>query len=204
MSEIIQGSDEWFKARMGKVTASRVADILAKTKTGYSTSRGNYLMELALQRITGTIDKGFTNDAMAWGTATEPQARMAYETHTGVFVDEIGFVDHPKIEWFGASPDGLVGETGLVEIKCPNSNTHWQTVKTKKIPEKYVLQMFTQISCTGRDWCDFVSFDPRMPERSRLFIARLFREDEKILELENAVVEFLAEVDAEVKLIKGE
>lgn len=204
MTEIVQRSDEWFKARMGKVTASRVADILAKTKTGWSTSRGNYLMELALQRITGEIERGFVNDAMQWGIDTEAQARMAYEIHTGVFVDEIGFVDHPKIEWFGASPDGLVGLDGLVEIKCPNSATHWQTVKTKKIPEKYMLQMFTQIACTGRDWCDFVSFDPRMPERSRLFIARLFRHDEKIMEMENAVIEFLDEVDAEVKLIKGE
>jgi putative phage-type endonuclease len=127
--EIEQGSDSWLELRRGRVTASRVADILAKTKTGPSASRQNYLIELALQRVTGTIEPSYTNDAMKWGTETEPQARVAYEVATGNFVDQVPFIEHPNIEWFGASPDGLVGTDGLMEIKCPNSATHWQYIK---------------------------------------------------------------------------
>ena len=126
---IEQGTSEWHELRRGKVTASRVADILAKTKTGPSASRQNYLIELALQRTTKTIQPSYTNDAMAWGTATEPQARVAYEVKTGNFVDQVPFIDHPTIEGFGCSPDGLVGD-GLIEIKCPNSATHWNTLNT--------------------------------------------------------------------------
>jgi putative phage-type endonuclease len=204
VNKVEQRSPEWFQQRLGKVTASRVADIMAKTKSGYSTSRGNYLMELALQRITGNLEQGFMNDAMQWGVDTEAQARMAYEVYSGEFVTEVGFVDHPMIAWLGASPDGLVGEHGLVETKCPNSRTHWETIKSKRIPEKYTIQMFVQMMCTGRAWCDFVSFDPRMPERSQLFVARLFWNDERVAEIQKEVIEFLAEVDAEVKLMRGE
>ena len=159
---IEQRTEAWLQLRLGKVTASRVADIMAKTKTGVSASRQNYLIELALQRVTGNIEPMYTNDAMAWGTATEPQARVDYEVKTGNFVDQIAFVEHPTIEWFGCSPDGLVGNDGLIEIKCPNSATHWATIKDKKPPNKYVIQMQTQMACTNRQWCDFVSFDPIM------------------------------------------
>jgi len=200
---IEQGTNEWHQLRLGKVTASRVADIMAKTKTGPSASRNNYLIELALQRVTGTIEQGYTNDAMAWGTATEPQARVAYEVKTGNFVDQIAFVEHDIIEWFGCSPDGLINNDGLIEIKCPNSATHWATIKDNKPPSKYMIQMQTQMACTGRKWCDFVSFDPRMPERSQLFIQRVERDQKMIDEIEIEVMKFLIEVFDEVKLMKG-
>lgn len=200
---IEQGTEAWLQLRLGKVTASRVADIMAKTKTGVSASRGNYLIELALQRVTGNIEPMYTNDAMAWGTATEPQARVAYEVKTGNFVDQIAFVEHPTIEWFGCSPDGLVGNDGLIEIKCPNSATHWATIKDGKPPNKYVVQMQTQMACTNRQWCDFVSFDPRMPERSQLFICRVERDQTMIDEIEVEVMKFLNEVFDEVERMKN-
>ena len=200
---IEQGSNEWFAMRAGKVTASRVADILATTRSGPSASRQNYLIELALQRSTGNIEPSYTNAAMEWGTQTEPQARAAYEVETGNFVDQVAFIDHPTIAWFGCSPDGLVGDDGLIEIKCPNSATHWEYFKAKKPPQKYVIQMQTQLAVTGRKWCDFVSFDPRMPERSQLLIVRVDRDEAFIAELEEKVKQFLSEVEVEVNLMRG-
>ena len=201
IAAIQQGTEEWHQLRLGKVTASRVADILAKTKSGASASRGNYLIELALQRVTKTIEESYTNSAMEWGVATEPQARVAYEVSTGNFVDQIAFVNHPTIEGFGCSPDGLVGE-GLIEIKCPNSATHWSYIKANEPPQKYIIQMQAQMSVTGAKWCDFVSFDPRMPERSQLLIVRVNRDDEFIAEMENDIKQFLSEVEAEVNLME--
>ena len=198
-----QGSQEWFALRAGKVTASRVADILAKTKTGPSASRQNYLIELALQRTTGIIQESYTNAAMEWGTQTEPQARVAYEVNTNNFVDQVAFIDHPNIAWFGCSPDGLVSDRGLVEIKCPNSATHWEYFKAKKAPNKYVIQMQAQMAVTGRDWCDFISFDPRMPDRSQLLIAQVPKDSEFILFMEAEIKQFLSEVEVEVNLMKG-
>lgn len=200
---IEQGSEEWLKIRLGKVTASGVADVLAKTKTGVSASKGNYLIKLAIQRVTGVVEESFTNDAMQWGKDNEAQARVAYEVASGNFVDQIAFVDHPSIQWFGASPDGLINQDGLVEIKCPNSATHWSYIKDDGPPTKYYIQMQAQMACTGRSWCDFVSFDPRMPERSRLFIKRVDREDEYIAEMEAEIKKFLDEVAVEVNLMKG-
>ena len=201
---IEQGSPEWFALRAGKVTASRVADILAKTKTGPSASRQNYLIELALQRTPGIIQESYSNAAMEWGTQTEPQARVAYEVRTNNFVDQLAFVDHPSIAWFGCSPDGLVSDRGLVEIKCPNSSTHWEYFKAKKAPNKYVIQMQAQMAVTGRDWCDFVSFDPRMPDRSQLLIAQVPRDPEFILFMETEIKQFLSEVEVEVQLMRGQ
>ena len=198
-----QGTPEWHELRRGKVTASRVADILAKTKTGASASRQNYLIELALQRTTKTIEPSYTNAAMEWGTATEPQARVAYEVNTHNFVDQVPFVDHPTIEGFGCSPDGIVGE-GLIEIKCPNSATHWEYFKAKEAPKKYFIQMQAQMACTGAKWCDFVSFDPRMPERSQLLIVHVPRDPEFILFMETEIKQFLSEVEAEVKLMENQ
>lgn len=200
---IEQGSEEWLKIRLGKVTASGVADVLAKTKSGVSASRGNYLIKLAIQRVTGIVEEGFTNDAMQWGKDHEAQARVAYEVASGNFVDQVAFVDHPTIAWFGASPDGLVNDDGLVEIKCPNSATHWSYIKDDGPPTKYYIQMQAQMACTGRSWCDFVSYDPRMPERSQLFIKRVMREDDYIAEMEAEVKKFLDEVAVEVNLMKG-
>jgi putative phage-type endonuclease len=203
MAQVEQGTEEWLKLRLGKVTASGVADLLAKTKTGTSASRANYLIKLAIQRVTGQIEEGFTNDAMQWGKDHEAQARVAYEVVSGNFVDQIGFVEHPSITWFGCSPDGLVNDNGLVEIKCPNSATHWSYIRADGPPNKYYIQMQSQMACTGRDWCDFVSYDPRMPDRSQLFIKRVMREDSYIAEMEEEVKKFLDEVEVEVNLMKG-
>jgi putative phage-type endonuclease len=197
-----QGTPEWHQLRLGKVTASRVADILAKTKTGPSASRNNYLIELALQRVTKTIQESYTNSAMEWGVQTEPHARVAYEVATGNFVDQVAFIDHPSIAGFGCSPDGLVGDDSLIEIKCPNSPTHWEYFKSEEPPQKYVIQMQAQMAVTGRKWCDFVSFDPRMPERSQLLIVCVERDDEFIANMEEEIKKFLSEVEAEVNLME--
>jgi putative phage-type endonuclease len=176
---------------------------LAKTKTGASASRQNYLIELALQRVTGAIPQSFTSDAMQWGIDNEAQARVAYEIKTGNFVDQVGFIKHPTIEYFGASPDGVIDSNGLVEIKCPNSATHWDYIKHNKPPQKYVIQMQAQMACTGRDYCDFVSFDPRMPERSQLLIVRVDRDPQFIYDMQQQIKQFLEEVAEEVNLMKG-
>ena len=188
-----QRTEEWFAARLGKVTASRVADVLAKIKSGESASRKNYKMELVVQRLTGKAGESFTNAAMEWGTEQEPFARMAYEAHTGTFVKEEGFVDHPTIEGFGCSPDGIVGE-GLIEIKAPNTANHIETVLENKVPSKYIPQMQCQMACTGAKWCDFVSFDPRVPEDLQLFVVRVERDQEYIDAMEVEVKQFLSEV----------
>ena len=188
-----QRTEEWFSARLGKVTASRVADVLAKIKSGESASRKNYKMELVVQRLTGKAGESFTNAAMEWGTEQEPFARMAYEAHTGTFVKEEGFVDHPTIEGFGCSPDGIVGE-GLIEIKCPNTANHIETVLENKAPSKYIPQMQCQMAVTGAKWCDFVSFDPRVPEDLQLFVVRVERDQEYIDSMEVEVKQFLSEV----------
>ena len=193
-----QKSEEWFQARLGKVTASRVADVIAKTKTGYSASRENYMAQLVVERLTNTQAESFTNAAMQWGTDQEPFARAAYELKMGVMVDETGLVDHPTIPMAGASPDGLVGEDGLVEIKCPKTATHIDTLLTQTVPAKYITQMQFQMACTGRQWCDFVSFDPRMPQKAQIFIKRVLRDDSFIKEIESEIKKFLAEVSAKV------
>lgn len=200
---IIQGSPEWFDARRGKVTASRVADVMAKTKTGYSASRANYMAELLCERLTGTTAAGFTNDAMRWGTETEPQARAAYAFLHDVDVVEVGFVDHPVIGSSGASPDGLVGSGGMVEIKCPNTSTHLDTLLGAPIKGSYVTQMQWQMACTDRAWCDFVSFDPRLPESMRLFVQRDYRNDVAIADMEAEVRDFLSELDSKVSALSA-
>lgn len=201
MLECPQNSPEWFAERLGKVTASRVADVVAKTKSGYSASRANYMAQLVAERLTGNTQESFSNAAMQWGTATEPEARSAYVFHADCDVVEIGFAPHPTIAMSGASPDGLIGNDGMCEIKCPNTSTHIETLLGGKVPEKYLTQMQWQMACTGRKWCDFVSYDPRMPERMRLFIQRVNRDDKRIDELESEVVGFLAELDEQVKAL---
>lgn len=193
MSDIIQGSAEWFAIRAGRVTASRVADVVAKTKTGWGASRANYMAELIAERLTGEPAERFTNAAMQWGTDHEPDARAAYEFFRDASVIEVGFVEHPAIAMTGASPDGLVGDDGLVEIKCPNTATHLDTLLSQTVPAKYVTQMLWQMACTGRQWCDFVSYDPRLPESMSLFVKRIDRDDKRIAELETDVSAFLVE-----------
>lgn len=199
---IEQGSPEWFAARAGKVTASRVADVIAKTKTGYGASRANYAAQLVAERLTGRVEQGFTNAAMQWGTDQEPFAREAYEYQAGIFVDQVGFIDHPTIAMTGASPDGLIGADGMVEIKCPNTATHIETLLSGKIPAKYQTQMAWQMACAGRAWCDFVSFDPRLPSHMSLFVQRYDRDDALIAELEREVSLFLAEVESTVSALQ--
>jgi putative phage-type endonuclease len=198
MTEIIQRSPEWFAARCGKVTASRVADIIAKTKTGASASRENYLAQLVCERMTGKPAESYSNAAMQWGTETEPFARAAYEGVKDVLVEEMGFAVHPSIEGAGASPDGLVGLFGLVEIKCPNTATHIQTLLDQKVPEKYNTQMQWQMACTNRQWCDFVSFDPRMADGLQLFIKRVEYDPIYVAQLEKEVIFFLMEVEEKI------
>jgi predicted phage-related endonuclease len=140
---------------------------------------------------------------MEWGTATEPQARIAYELYREVFVDEIGFIDHPTIAMSGASPDGFVGEDGLVEIKCPESKTQMETLLNQKVPNKYQPQMQWQMACTGRKWCDFVSFDPRMPENLQIFVQRVERNDVYIKMLEEEVRVFLEEINQKVEILRN-
>ena len=201
VQEQLQRTDAWMQQRLGKVTASRVADVLAKIKTGESASRKNYKMELVVQRLTNKQGESFTNAAMEWGTEQEPFARMAYEAHTGTFVKEEGFIDHPTIEGFGCSPDGIVGE-GLIEIKCPNTANHIETVLENKAPSKYIPQMQCQMACTGAKWCDFVSFDPRLPEDLQLFVVRVERDQEYIDAMEVEVKQFLDEVNQLFILLK--
>ena len=198
-----QGTEEWFTIRIGKVTASRVADVIAKTKTGYSASRDNYMAQLVCERLTNQKGESFSNAAMQWGTETEPLARISYEVAHNVLVDEVGFVPHPTIEMAGASPDGLVGDDGLLEIKCPNTATHIETLISKVVPGKYNTQMQFQMACTGRQWCDFVSFDNRLPEMFQLFVTRVPRDEVFIRLIESEIVQFLAELDDKInKLMK--
>jgi putative phage-type endonuclease len=192
---IEQGTVEWHLQRLGKVTASRVSDVLSKGKSGESAGRKNYRTELLVQRLTGQPGESFTNAAMEWGTATEPQARIAYEATMGVFVNQVAFIDHPSIAQFGCSPDGLVAEDGLIEIKCGNTATHIDWMLDGKPPTKHIPQMQCQMAVTGRQWCDFVSFDTRLPDDLQLFVVRLERDQEYIEAMEEEVKKFLSEVD---------
>jgi putative phage-type endonuclease len=194
-----QRSEDWFAARLGKVTASKVADVMAKTKTGYAASRETYITQLVLERITKTKAEGFTSQAMQWGIDQEPFARAALELHQGYLVQETGFVPHPTIEMAGASPDGLINEDGICEIKCPESKGMVETLLTQKVPQKYYAQMQFQLACTGRQWADYCVFDPRMPEKAQLFVARIDRDNRYIAEIEAEIVKFLAEVNSQVK-----
>jgi putative phage-type endonuclease len=193
-----QGSPEWLQERCGKVTASRIADVMAKIKTGYGAGRANYMAEIIAERLTNVPKQGFTNEAMRWGTETEPQARAMYEFQTGLEVTETGFVPHPVIEGTGASPDGLVGDSGLIEVKCPNTATHIETLRGAAIDRKYVLQMHWQMICTGRDWCDFVSFDPRLPLEMQMHVRRVERDAELAEDITAEVTQFLTELNTTV------
>lgn len=203
MSDIEQGTDEWFAIRCGKVTASRVADVIATTKTGYSASRANYEAQLICEILTGKPAESFTNAAMQWGTETEPLARAAYEVKTGNMVNQVGFVNHPTIEQSGASPDGLVGEDGLIEIKCPNTATHLDTLLEQKVQSKYITQMTWQMVCTGRKWCDFVSYDPRLPANLQLFVQRIELDTDYAKKLESEVAKFLQEINEKVEKLRN-
>lgn len=190
-----QRTPEWFAERCGKVTASRIADVMAKATTA---ARSNYMADLAAERLTGIPKPGFSNAAMQHGTDTEPQARAMYELETGLTVVETGFHPHPVLDGTGASPDGLVGDAGLVEIKCPNSSTHLETLRGARVERKYMLQMHWQMICTGREWCDFVSFDPRWPLEMQLHVHRVPLNAELAEEITAGVTQFLSELNLAV------
>jgi len=201
---IEQGSPEWFAARLGKVTASRVADVIAKTKNGWGASRANYMAELVAERLTGNVAATYTNAAMNWGTEMEPEARATYEFMTNATVELASFVPHPSIADTGASPDGYVGAEGLVEFKCPNTATHIETLLSGKVPGKYVTQTMWQMACRPeRKWCDFVSYDPRLPPSMQLFIKKIPRDDETIKQLEADVIDFLNELRLTVHRLRS-
>lgn len=188
-----QRTEQWLLDRLGHVTASKADCVLAGKETA---KRQGYIIQLVTERLTGQVQDSFSNSAMAWGTEQEPVARAVYQSTLAgdLFVEETGFVKHPTIEWLGASPDGLVGD-GLVEIKCPNSTTHVEYLMDGKVPAKYKPQMMVQMLCTQRKWCDFVSFDPRLPEDLQLFVVRFEPKQEELDKIESAIKDFLTEVD---------
>ena len=198
---IEQGSPEWFKQRYGNASASRIKDVIAKTKTGYSASRENYLTELVLERF-GVFSEPYTSKAMEWGNEQEPYARATHEIQQNIIVQECGYILHPSIAKSGASPDGLIGNDGVLEIKCPDTKTHFEYLLAEKPPTQYIPQMAWQMACTGRQWADFVSYDPRAPEGLQYFYVRYERDNEYIEMLEKEVITFLDEVDKRFNQLK--
>jgi putative phage-type endonuclease len=195
-----QGSPEWHEFKVGKVGASKIADITAKLRGGtYGASRATYLGELIAERLTGVAADGFKSPAMQWGSDTEPMARAAYQFRTLSPVARVGCVLHPKIEDALCSPDGLIGSDGLVELKCPNTSTHCDFMLGAAIPDRYIQQVQWQLACTGRIWCDYASFDPRLPEDLRLWVHRIERDDNRIEELEDEVKGFLRDLELRLK-----
>ena len=197
-----QGTVEWMQQRCGKVTASKISDVVAKTKSGWAASRANYMAQLLTERLTGVKEEGYTNAAMQWGIETEPQAVDTYMFLTDNEAEKVGFIDHPSIEMSGASPDRIISDNGLLEVKCPNTATHINTLLKEKVEGKYYDQMQWQIECTGRDWCDFVSFDPRLPEEYQLFVKRINRDQERIDYLRNGVITFNSELNEMILELK--
>jgi putative phage-type endonuclease len=197
----LQRTDDWRIARLGLVTASRIADVMARTKSGYGASRANYMAELLTERLTGQPSPSFTNAAMQWGIDKEPEARAAYAARTGIIIEETGFIRHPTLA-AGASPDGLVGDDGCVEIKCPSTATMLEYLEDRTVPTKYRLQMQWQMACTGRAWNDFAAYDPRLPEHLRLLIIREPRSVDLIAEITGEVEKFLAELEAKFQRLQ--
>ncbi len=204
-TEIVQGSPEWHQLRCGKVTASRVADVVAqnRAKTSWGKSRDTYMGELIAERLSGIPAESYTNAVMERGKEVEADARAAYEFFRDTPIVQVGFVAHPILKQAGASPDGLVGDDGLVEFKCPNTATHIDTVIRKKIDGRYLTQMQWQMACTERQWCDFVSYDPRLPAGLRMHAQRVKRDDERIAELTTMVEQFLRDMDAKIEQLQS-
>jgi putative phage-type endonuclease len=195
---IEQGTPEWFAQRVGKVTASRIADVLAKGRSGPSMTRAAYMAELIAETLTGQPANPFAGNAdTERGIELEPEARATYEVHTGRMVQAAPFVVHPAIERSGASPDGYAGE-GLLEVKCPRTHTHLEYLLAGEPPSKYVPQMAWQCACTGRPWVDFASYCPAMPEDLRLFVVRYEPSMAYLQEMEAAVRDFLGEMDTKL------
>lgn len=197
-----QGSAEWLASRVGMITASRISDVMAKIKTGEAATRADYKAQIVAEILTGQPQgSSFSNAEMQWGTEQEPFARAAYEIANDIMVDTCGLVLHPFIERGAASPDGLAGD-GLLEVKCPKTATHLTYLLGGTAPTKYQPQMLWQMACTERPWCDFVSFDPRLPEDLQLFTARFMRDEARIKEMEREVLVFRGEVEALIKQLR--
>lgn len=197
-----QGTQEWLDARLGWTTGSRIVEIVKGTRGSYLASRKNYMAEKVIEILTDQSPEHFVSEAMQWGTDNEPLARSAYEAITGNFVDEDGFVPHPTIPKLGASPDGIVGDDGCIEIKCPNSATHIKTLTGGKIDRTYIYQMQCEMMCLDKQWCDFISFDPRMPDNLQMFIQRMPRDEVVIAEIEIEVKKFQGELQEMLEKLK--
>lgn len=203
MKDLEQGSPEWLAARVGRVTASRIPDVMAKGKGGEAQTRLNYKWQLVAEIMTGQSQEDrFFSQAMAWGVEQEPFARAAYEIQTGGLVENVGLVAHPSIPRCAASPDGLVGLDGLLEIKCPNTPTHLEYMEKVAIPGRYQLQMLWQMACTGRAWVDFATFDPRLPEELQLFVMHFPRDQARIDAIEAEVQKFWNEIDEIIETLR--
>lgn len=196
MNAPVQGSPEWLSARAGHATASRFKDVLAKIKSGEAATRRNYRVQLVTERLTGRPCDSYQNAAMEWGTNTEPLARMAYEAITGEIVAEASFMPHPDVQWCGASPDGLIGDDGMVEIKCPFQSTVHVSTWQDGMPPEHMAQVQGNLWVNGRQWCDFISYDPRMPEHLKVYRQRIERDPKYIDILAEEVVGFLASVES--------
>lgn len=190
----LQRSEDWHADRCGKVTASRIKDIDAKPKTGKA--HNNLTFSILTERLTGVQEETKITGPMQWGIDQEIHAITAYENETGSFVVGTGLIDHPAIELSGASPDGLIDQDGQLEVKCPSSQTHLNTILTKEVPSEYVPQITWQLACTRRKWCDFVSYDPRLPEYLQLVIIRVFAKDLDIEGIEQSVIQFNRKIKA--------
>ena len=202
--DCLQGSEAWHAARCGRVTGSRVADIVRKTKNGVSKMRATYLGELIAERLSGVQPgDGYVSPAMQWGKDTEAKARATYAFMRDVEPVQIGFAIHPAIDMAGASPDSLITDDGGLEIKCPNTATHLDTLLGSPIDPDYLKQMQWNMACTHRAWWDFVSFDPRLPPAMQLHVHRVHRDDVLIRELESAVRQFLEELDEKIAALNA-
>ncbi len=216
-----QRSQDWHAARAGSATGSRFADCIAFKKDGKETSaRRDYRLQLVVERLTGIPKASFSTKPMERGTEIEPEARARYEMATNADVEEIGFINHPEIEWCGVSLDGKVDEDGTIEIKCPNPETHMNTLLLRSealskillgdaerphvlVPEEHMPQIQGGLWVTGRKWCDFISYDPRFPEHLQLYVERVYRDEEYIAKLEAGVRKFLDEVETAVTMMLG-
>lgn len=194
-----QGTDEWFAARLGVVTASKFKDVMAK---GAGKTRRSYMIKLIAERLSGQAEQGYTNAAMEWGTQTEPEARDSYAFLKGFDVQQVGFCK--TNDNIGASPDSLVNEDGLLEIKCPNTSTQIETVLSGEVPTTHKAQIQGQLYVTEREWCDFVSFDPRIQGEASMFIKRVYRDGNYIKNLEEELELFVEEMLEMTAQLKGE
>lgn len=200
--DVQQQTPEWLEMRHGAVTASRVADVMAKLKNGGEAAvRASYKAELLCERLTHLTYEHYVSPSMQWGIDNEPLAKASYEIATGFAISSGGLAMHPKIKWLMASPDGLVHDDGLVECKCPNTSTHLDYILAGVVPPEYHWQMLCQMACAERKWCDFVSYDPRLPDSLQLFIRRLEWDGERIAKMEQEVEKFIAEIEDEIILL---